>query len=176
MFSPSHKVIYVWVDPGGLLMPPPTGAGCSHAHPRPITFGLLPRMKVPRPPWETCSQVRPPCWGLRVPSLHHPLLQAVTPHCQCVPACWDSLVPSTLPSPLQQPLAVVYCLFSLWCLILPQVKCQIIGQRQCYHPAMKKHKILNRLSKKRYRKINPNSPAWVSASLFSPVTSSRTFW
>ena len=130
-------------------MPPPTGADCSHA------------LSSSHYVWTLAQDGDPmACPGNLLPGRATVLrttyaLTAASPFASCVPtllvcACWDSPVPSSLPSPLQQPLAVVYCLFSLWCLISPQAKCQIIGQSHHYHPAMKKSEILNRLPKERY--------------------------
>lgn len=92
----------------------PTGAGLSHDHLHPNTFGFLTRTESHAalsgdllPGWAM--------WGLIVAS----------PFASCIPdgvSLPGQPGPSSLPSPLQQPLTLVYTLLSLWCLTSPQVK------------------------------------------------------
>lgn len=92
----------------------------------PLFLDSCPGWRSHRPPGKHASR-----------SGHHP----GDLHCSVPGAAW-SPHPSFCPAA-----ATGSCLFSSWCLILPQAKCQIVGQSHDYHPAMKESESLDRVPK-----------------------------
>lgn len=176
MFSQSHWVIYVWGDPGGLLLPSPRPTGCFHAQTQSHYIWTLAQDGDPTASLGNLLPVqatimRTTCAVIAALS---PFAGRVLTLPVC--ACWDSLVPSSLLLLLEQPLEVIFLFILVMIFILTTSEKPNNSPEPSLSSCHEKVWNLKQASKREILKNKPQLSTLVSAWLFWPVTSNRTSW